>query len=141
MATYVKGASQVSLALQVLMGLAFIWWWMFWFLQPIQTARNWLRKADAHISQDFLGTRGEFVTFGYQIYRFKSKFHEFCTLQRFASMYLLYVFIFPRIFHNQGSTWLLQVLPFMIIAFLSYFAIVLKGKIRPSTRSVILLWT
>ncbi|KAG6555839.1 hypothetical protein Mapa_002480 [Marchantia paleacea] len=90
MATYVKGASQVSLALQVLMGLAFLWWWMFWFLQPIQTARNWLRKADAHISQDFLGTR--------------------------------------------GSTWLLQVLPFMVIAFLSYFAIVLKGKIKPSAR-------
>ncbi|BBN10085.1 ferric-chelate reductase [Marchantia polymorpha subsp. ruderalis] len=91
MATYVKGASQVSLALQVLMGLAFIWWWMFWFLQPIQTARNWLRKADAHISQDFLGTR--------------------------------------------GSTWLLQVFPFMVIAFLSYFAIVLKGRIKPSARN------
>ncbi|KAG6555840.1 hypothetical protein Mapa_002481 [Marchantia paleacea] len=91
MATYVKGASQVSLALQVLMGLAFIWWWMFWFLQPIEKARNWIRKADADISQSFLGTR--------------------------------------------GSTWLLQVFPFMVIAFLSYFAIALKRKIKPSVRN------
>ncbi|BBN10086.1 ferric-chelate reductase [Marchantia polymorpha subsp. ruderalis] len=91
MATYVKGASQASLALQVLMGLAFIWWWMFWFLQPIETARNWIRKADEHISQKFLGTR--------------------------------------------GSTWLLQVFPFMVIAFLSYFAIALKRKIKPAVRN------
>ncbi|KAL2613804.1 hypothetical protein R1flu_025496 [Riccia fluitans] len=92
MGSYMKGASQMRLALQVVISIALIWWYLFWFLQPINKAVLWLRQSDKQISQDFLGTR--------------------------------------------GSTWLLQVLPFMVMAILSYCAIALKRKIRPSTRKV-----
>ncbi|KAL3701380.1 hypothetical protein R1sor_019402 [Riccia sorocarpa] len=87
-----KGASQMRLALQVLIGVALIWWYLFWFIQPISTAVLWIRKVDKYISQDFLGTR--------------------------------------------GSTWLLQVFPFMVVTILSYCAIALKRRMKPSTSKV-----
>lgn len=113
MATYVKGASQVSLALQVLMGLAFIWWWMFWFLQPIETARNWLRKADAHISQDFLGTRGELATFARIIFDLRINIISFvhfmnfncCTDCIFTSFCAFFTLQVPHGFCKSCPSW------------------------------------
>ncbi|KAL3701377.1 hypothetical protein R1sor_019399 [Riccia sorocarpa] len=54
---YIKGASQMRVALRVLISVAIIWWYLFRFLQPINKAVLWIRKADKQNSQDFLGTR------------------------------------------------------------------------------------
>ncbi|KAG6557586.1 hypothetical protein Mapa_000862 [Marchantia paleacea] len=59
MAKYMKGSAQAAIALQVLMVLACLAWYMYWFTLPILNARAWLRSIlDPNMDWDFLGTRG-----------------------------------------------------------------------------------
>lgn len=54
-----KYMAQAAIALQVLMVLACVAWYMFWFTLPILDARNWIRSIlDPKANVDFLGIRG-----------------------------------------------------------------------------------